>query len=166
MVPSDSKWKEFLESIENRPTSVSDPESGRRCYYEPNDPRDKQHKIAFGNYLKQERLDRDIGPVALARALGVADSCCYRWESGTAFPQDPKVLVMLNKLYGNLFQTLFAVCPENGITLLPEEIKMVKVRLEDIGTGGLWAKNKPKPAGWARYLEKKRGWSTSPVAKR
>jgi len=149
------KWDRFLCKLDDG-IFVPPIKEELRCCYAPVDRRDKTYKKAFGRYLREERLNAQIGGSALARALGVGSSNYFQWESGTNFPQEMTVLALLDKLYGNTFHMLFGLCKENGIHLSEREEKGVLKRKERFAYTVRWDRNKPQPPSWVRYCENRR----------
>lgn len=153
-------WKEFLKTIDEG-HFVPPINDKLACNYGSVDGRDSEYKIAFGSYLRRERLDRKISASALARAFGVYPSNYTAWEAGSTFPQDVMVLVLLDKLYGNTFDVIFGLCKKNGIHLSHEETKAVLERKSEFAGTKRWDDGKSKPEGWQRYLDgRKKGIKT------
>ena len=92
----------------------------------------------------------------MAQALDVYPSGYMRWEAGSSFPSSPRVLMLLDKLYGDTIKVIFGMCKENGIQLAREEVREVMSRLSEFENTSMWEHGKSQPPGWAEYQARKR----------
>jgi len=147
IAPSRREWDKFLRGI-YRGRKTHQQKTVLVCGYQAADSRDDQYRIAFGNYLRKERLSRDLTGMSIAEGFGITHACYFRWESGSSFPKEPRTLMMLDKLYGNTVSTIFGLCKNNGIHLEAGEVRNLLDRMKEFDGKGIYSPGKPRPKGW------------------
>jgi transcriptional regulator with XRE-family HTH domain len=156
IAPTSYEWQAFKRRMKGKCRRSSSLKTNLNLSYKAVDSRDDECRVAFGSYLRKERLDRGIQASHLARALGVSPSLYFRWESGSGFPQNPRIIMLLDRFYGNVIKVLFGLCKEGGIHLSQIEIRDVMTRFSEFENTSMWETGKSKPPAWEAYIKRRR----------
>jgi len=149
VAPSKAEWDEFVSSLKMDSRVKMKELPVRRRH---SDVRVDRYKRAFGDYLRENRMECGYTARSLAHGLGlVQGSACIKWEAGLCFPQEITHLIMLDRLYGDALEVIFGICPERGIHLRHGEKKAVLGRLGEFKGASYRHKGKPRVEAVSKY---------------
>jgi transcriptional regulator with XRE-family HTH domain len=140
--PTKRDWTKFKKIIKgNKEKTFHRCSGGDKSRYQFKDSREIGCRMAFGAYLRRERLSRGLSAKTLAKACNLEYDNYMKIER-CGLINDVKTILLLDRFYGNTLKVLFGLCAENGIHLSPIEKREFVSKLSEFENSGIHNRGK------------------------